>query len=74
MTPAKMNPISKEGRNDERFEILNKSPMLSTLAASMTGMYIKKENRAADCLSNLRNIPPLMVAPERDMPGKIEIA
>ena len=36
----------------------------------MTGIDIKKANRAADGRSNPRNKPALMVVPLRDAPGK----
>ena len=38
-------------------------------AASINGTDMRKENLAADCLSKSLNIPPVIVTPERLMPG-----
>jgi hypothetical protein len=38
-------------------------------AASMIGIDIKKENLAAPSRSKFRNIPPVIVDPEREIPG-----
>ena len=35
----------------------------------MTGIARKKENSVATARGNPNNIPPIMVAPERDVPG-----
>ena len=40
-------------------------------AANVSGMDIKKEKRAADGLSKPLSMPPVIVAPDREMPGKI---
>jgi hypothetical protein len=40
----------------------------------MTGTASKKEKRAAAGRSRWRVMPPVMVAPEREMPGKSEMA
>ena len=37
----------------------------------MTGNEIRKENRAADSRSKLRVIPPVIVEPDLEMPGKM---
>ena len=38
--------------------------------AIITGAAIRKAKRVAEGRSKLRNIPPAMVEPERDEPGK----
>ena len=40
-----------------------------SVAAPMTGIAKKKENSVATVLGKPNNIPPIMVAPERDVPG-----
>ena len=39
------------------------------LAPSITGILRKNENSAAMCLEVPSKSPPMMVAPERDVPG-----
>ena len=40
-------------------------------AASIIGIDMRKEKRAASLLSILRDKPPLIVAPDREIPGKM---
>jgi hypothetical protein len=43
-------------------------------AASMMGIEMRKEKRAAAGLCKSRIIPPAIVDPERERPGKIDAA
>ena len=54
--------------------LLTMSNPASRPAASMMGSDIRNEKRAAAGRSSWRAMPPVMVAPEREMPGKIATA
>ncbi len=72
--PAAMKPTMRIGRKAPRFGISRRSGRLKMPAASMMGMDMRKAKRAAAGRSKLRVMPPVMVEPEREMPGKIEKA
>lgn len=70
-TPEVIKPTSNTGRNSDKFGTAKRFLMLITPAPSMTGIDIKNENLAASSLLSFRRIPPAIVEPDRDNPGKI---
>lgn len=71
---AEIKPAATIGRNEARSGTATRSPMARTPAATMMGMDIRNENRAAEVRSNLHSKPPVIVDPERDIPGKMDTA
>lgn len=68
-----MKPTIRVGICIVKVGDLIKSTNATAPAPSITGTDIKNEKRAADGLSRLRIIPPVMVDPDREMPGKRDI-
>jgi hypothetical protein len=52
----------------------SKSNVARSDAASMIGIDIKNENLATVVRSRFRSRPPVIVEPDREIPGKTEIA
>ncbi len=69
---AATNPTKSVGANSaklnawDEFVIFNNS---YAVAPPITGIAKKKENSVATALGNPKSIPPIMVAPEREVPG-----
>ena len=69
---AATNPTRSVGANSakpnawDEFAIFNNS---YAVAPPITGIAKKKENSVATALGNPKSIPPIMVAPEREVPG-----
>src|SRR5215216_5476164 len=63
-----MNPTTNMGASDgtRDDQLLRRS---YSVAASMTGIAKKKDNSVAATRVNPRAYPPIMVAPEREVPG-----
>lgn len=55
---------------EDRLGILIKSSVANKPAANKIGIDIRKENRAAVGRSKSLLIAPVIVAPDRDIPGK----
>jgi len=70
-TPEVIKPTNNTGRNSFKLGTAKRSFMLMTPAPSMTGIDIKNENLAASSLLSFRRMPPAIVEPDRDNPGKI---
>jgi len=71
-TIATIKPMLKTGRKLPKSGIFTRSSKESSPAASMIGIDIRNENLAAASRFNPRLKPPLIVAPEREIPGKID--
>src|SRR3972149_7545901 len=71
---AAANPAALGGRYPVKLGVSNKSKTLNPPAANMIGIIIRKEKRAAEDRSRWRVMPPVMVPPERGVPGNNEIA
>ena len=69
--PAVTKPTNNTGKKLERFGREVKSEILITPAPIMTGIESKNENFAASSRFNFLKIPPAIVDPDRDKPGKI---
>ena len=69
--PATKLPIMIVGNMFDRLLILNRSKVPQRPAKSIMGIAIKNENLPADLRSSLRAIPPAIVEPDLEIPGKI---
>lgn len=67
---ATQNPNDRAGRD----ELVNSSGVLArsnTVAANIVGIANRNENSVAVFLGNPMESPPMIVAPDRETPGKI---
>ena len=64
-----MNPTAKTGSSSAESGIFDNSKLANRPAEIIMGIDIKKENRAALGRSRTRTSPPVIVAPEREIPG-----
>ena len=72
MIKATEKPIESAGRDSG----VNSSGVLArskTVAANIVGIASKKENKVAVFLDSPRVSPPMIVAPDRETPGKMAI-
>ena len=63
------NPTAKSGMSDSE-SVCRLESKSYPVAANMVGIARKKENSTATSLSNPMISPPMIVAPERETPGK----
>ena len=69
--PAATKPTIKSGKKLDKSGRFTRSFILITPAPNITGMDIRNENFAASSRFNFRKIPPAIVEPDLDTPGKI---